>query len=122
MLVAMVARVVGALALMVAAGGQAFAEEPAAKATVTPFQAMVPVLATPPAPAQVPPAPESEIIEGDPRRKNRWQQTDQIDRFEDFERIDLTRTEQFESVQGLERFGPAGGFIRPEPIERPAKL
>ncbi|MGH7313280.1 MAG: hypothetical protein ACREJV_08910 [Candidatus Rokuibacteriota bacterium] len=119
LIVALFARVAGVLALVVAAGGLAFAEEPAAMVTATPFQAIPPVLATPPVAASVP--YEAELIEADPERKNR-RRMDQIERLEDFERIDLTRTERFEGVERPERFEPAAGALRPDRIERQEKI
>jgi hypothetical protein len=111
LLAALFTGVIGAFALFVTA--EAIAQE--AGATATPFQAMVPML--PPSPVAARAPYEAELIEGDPERKNRWP-TDQVDRLEDFTRMDLTRTERPDGVQRLERSEPAVGLVRPERIER----
>jgi hypothetical protein len=108
LLAALFTGVIGVFALFVTA--EAFAQE--AGATATPFQAMVPMLAPPPVAAGAP--YEAELIQGDPERKNR-RSTDQVDRLEDFTRMDLTRTDRPDSVQRSE---PAIGLARPERVER----
>jgi hypothetical protein len=112
LLAALFTGVIGGVALFVTA--EAFAQE--AGATATPFQAMVPMLAPPPVAAGAP--YEAELILGDPERKNR-RPTDQVDRLEDFTRMDLTRTDRPDSVQRLERSEPTVGLARPERVERP---
>jgi hypothetical protein len=111
LLAALFTGVIGVFALFVTA--EAFAQE--AGATATPFQAMVPMLAPPPVAAGAP--YEAELIQGDPERKNR-RSTDQVDRLEDFTRMDLTRTDRPDSVQRLERSEPTVGLARPERVER----
>jgi len=133
LMVVIVAGVAGALALASVAEGPAFAGEPqaaliaqattreASPLAATPFQAIPPLLETPPVAAAVP--YEYELIEADPeRKKNRARRIDWLDRLEDFERVDRNRAERFEGVERLERFEPAVGVIRLDRVERPEKV